>query len=400
MPIQSHDEIQSLLTGDVPAVLYKEARDEVEDFAALLDDLQKEGLREDAARRVVERVDRFLNPPLDADSFVINEAKSDVKWSWTTGRFNNNFPITLTPGQQVDASIASQASSGMRGDNEYAGLLMTSTGRVAAQISSPAIRRKLSNIPISANLLFGNAQLPAILAQSLLSLPSTTWSMVLRDLSNATNTVRPVTFGRRFVDTDAKRVEQVRRAMLFSQFMSPYLIGPLSGQVTVAGAGVTGAVAGGSEVTLLAGQTMTLRYDTGGADFLWYWCLDDSTQSDGAEPNLTCQILLGDVATPLMDVAISARDFVFAPTVAVTGMKAIAGLAGGIAAASTPSPGAGWTMLVRKGTKIQVQFNNTNTVASAVSITLRNALGGIALYSPSDLQALRDQQVGTIQEGR
>ena len=391
MAIQSYEEVQSLLSGDVPAVVYKDAKDEVEDFAELLRDLQKEGLDGAAARRVVDRVDRYKNPPLDASNFVINEAKSDVPWSWNTVRFNNNFPITLAAGQQVDAALASQAASRMRGDNEFAGLLMTATGRVAAQIKSPAIRRQLSNIPISANLLFGNAQLPALLAQSLISLPSTTWSCVLRDLSGSANTVSPVAFGRRYMDDDARRIEQVRRALLFANFMSPYLIGPLSGQVTTAGAGSLGGVAGGSEVTLRAGATMTLRYDTGGSDFIWYWNLDDSTQSDGAEPAMTCQILLGDVATPLMDVAISARDFVFAPTVAVTGMKQIAGVTGGIAAASLPSPGAGWTMLVRKGTKIQIVFNNTNTVASDISITLRNALGGIALYAPADLKSLLGQ---------
>lgn len=388
MPIQSYEEVQSLLSGDVPAVVYKEARDEVEDFAELLRVIQAEGIDGAAARRVVDRVKRYINPPLDAQSFAINEAKSDVPWSWNSVRFNNDFPIVLAAGQQVDASLAAQAATKMRGDNEYAGLMMTATGRVAAQIQSPAIRRKLSNIPISANLMFGNAQLPALLAQSLISLPSTTWTCVLRDLSNAANTVSPVAFGRRYLDDDAKRIEQVRRALLFANFMSPYLIGPLSGQVTTAGAGSTGAVAGGSEVTLRAGQTMTLRYDTGGADFIWYWNLDDSTQSDGAEPAMTCQILLGDVATPLMDVAISARDFVFAPTVAVTGMKQIAGVTGGIAAASLPSPGAGWTMLVRKGTKIQVVLNNTNSIASNLTITVRNALGGIALYSPADLKGL------------
>ena len=48
-------------------------------------------------------------------------------------------------------------------------------------------------------------------------------------------------------------------------------------------------------------------------------------------------------------------------------------------------------MLVRKGTKIQIVFNNTNTVASDISITLRNALGGIALYAPADLKSLLGQ---------
>lgn len=403
MAIQTYDEIQSLLSGDVPAVVYRQARDEVAEFASLLADLQKVTKVDDpTARKIIDRVDAYLNPKLSANDFAINEKKSDVKWSYSTGRFNNNFPITLAAGQQIDAAIAAQSAGGLRGDSEYSALMMTSTGRVAAQIISPFLRRKLSNIPISASLMFGNAQLPAVFAQALLSLPTNTWDVILKDLSNTTNTVSPVVFGRRYTDSDAKRVEQVRRAMLFSQFMNPYMIGPLSGVITTAGAGALGALNGGPEVILQSGQSATLRYDTAGADFLWYWNLDDSSQSDGLEPNMTCQIFLGDVSTPLMDKAISTRDFVFAPTVSVAGMMPIAGSTGGIAAASTPSPGGGWTMLVRRGTKIQIEFNNTNpsTGPGQKSITLRNALGGISLYAPVDLDRLLKTQAGSIQEGR
>ncbi len=398
--LQTYDEVQSLMSGDVPAVVYKEARDEVAEVANLLADLQKQAPGTDDAtrRKIVDRVTQYVNPLLDPNQFEINESKSDVKLAWSTTRFNNAFPFTLTAGQQIDASIAAQAAGGLRGDMEYAALLLNSTGRVAIRLQSPFLNRKISNIPLSSNLMFGNAQIPGLLAQSLLSIAPTTWSVTAKDLSNATNTVSMVTFGRRFADAEARRVDQVRRAMLFSQFMNPYFIGPLSGTVTVAGAGAIGSVAGGPEVTLLAGQSVTLRYDTGGSDYLLYWLLDDTTQSDGLEPNLTCQILMGDVAIPLQDLAISARDFVFAPTVAVAGMKQIGGIAG-LSAAQCQSPGGGWTMLVRKGTKFQISFNNTNSIASAKTITLRNALGGIALYAPSDMANLLKTQVGAIQQG-
>lgn len=402
MPLQSYDEIQSLFSGDVPAVVYKQAADEATEFASLLADLQKiaPALGSDQAivQKIVSRVDQYLNPPLSASDFVINEDKSLVKFAWSTGRFNNNFPIPLTAGQQVDASIATQASGNFRGDFECAALLLTATGRVSMQIKAANTRRKLSSTPLSANLWFGNAQIPGLLASTFLAQATTTWNATIKDLSGSNNSVSPVFFGRRVVDSDQARVDAVRRALLFSQFMSPYLLGPLSGVVTVAGAGSLGGIAGGAEVTLLAGQTATLRYDTGGSYFLLYWLLDDSTQSDAAEPNLSCQIFMGDVSTPLMDTPISARDFVFAPTVSVTGMKQLAGL-NGLNAAQCQSPGGGWTMLIPPGTKIQVQFTNNNSIASGKTITLRNALGGVALYSPTDLDNLLKCQVGGAQAG-
>lgn len=395
MALQTYDEIQSLLSGDIPAVVYREAKDQATEFASLLADLQKlaPGADEKVARKIIDRVDAYLEPPLEAADLVVNDKKSDVKWAWSTGRVSNNFPIVLAANQQVDAAISAQGQGALRGDSEYGALLMTATGRVACQIQSPFLQRRLSNIPISANLMFGNAQIQGLLAQSLLSMPTNTWDLLMRDLSGAANTVSPVVFGRRFIDSDEKRVAQVRRAMIFSQFMNPYLIGPLSGVVTVAGAGASGAVSGGPEITVSAGASVTFRFDTAGADFLWYWNLDDSTQSDGLEPNMTCNILLGDVSTPLIDQAISMRDFVFAPTVAVAGMKQIAGISG-IGAGQVQSPGTCWTVLVRKGTKVQVQINNTNTVASAKSITLRCALGGISLYSPIDIDSMMKCQVG------
>lgn len=396
MPLQSYEDVLSLLSGDVPAVIWKEARDEAAEFASLLADLQNEGVKvnSEVGKKIVDRVSQYLNPPPGGASgdFVVNSQKAAVKWNWQTGRFQNTFPITLSAGQQVDATVATQAMGGMRGDSEISALMLKSTGRVSVLMTIPFLNRKLSNVPVSSNLMFGNAQLPALLAQTLLTLPTAAWSIALKDLSNATNSASPVYYGRRFTDRHQDRLDQVRRALLFSQFMHPYVLGPTAGVVSGGG-----GLNGGPEVVITGGQTATLRFDTGGADFDWRWILDDSTSSDGLEPNLTANILLGDSGLPLADQAISWRDFMAAPTVAVTGMMPIGGISG-IAAASMGSPGC-WSMLVRRGTKLQVQFTNNNA-SNGASITLRPGLGGIALYAPTDLQRLLHRQAGAIQEGR
>ncbi len=393
MAIQSFEDVLSLLSGDVPAVVFREARDDAKEFGALVADLQKDtGSRIDGklAQKIVERVDSYLNPRDPQGDFVISAEKAGVRWNWSTGRVSNNFPIALTAGQQLDASVSVQATGSMRGDLEFAAMMLTATGRVATQIKVPYLQRELSNVLVSANLMWGNAQLPALMAQTLLSLPTAAWTVKMKDLSNSANTVSPVFWGRRFTDRAKERLDQVRRAMLFSQFMHPYIIGPTMGVITGGG-----ALAGGPEVVISAGQTATLRFDLGGCDYDWRWIMDDSTQADGLEPNLTAQILIGDAATPLMDTPISWRDFVAAPTVSVIGMKQIAGIAHGIAAASCPSPGTCWSMLVRRGTKLQIAFTNTNVAPN--NITLRPGLGGIALYAPSDLQRLSKASAGDIQ---
>jgi hypothetical protein len=394
MAIQSYEDVLSLLSGDVPAVVFREARDEAKEFGSLVQGLQQDTatkIDQKLAQKIIDRVDAYLNPRDPQGDFVVSAEKAGVRWNWSTGRVSNNFPIQLTAGQQLDASVAVQATGSMRGDLEFAAMLLTATGRVSTKIKVPYLTRELSNVPVSANLMWGNAQLPALMAQTLLSLPTAAWTVAIKDLSNAPNTVSPVFWGRRFTDRAKERLDQVRRAMLFSQFMHPYVIGPTMGVITGGG-----AVPGGPEVVIANGQTITCRFDLGGCDYDWRWIMDDSTQADGLEPNLLAQILIGDAATPLMDTPISWRDFVAAPTVSVIGMKQIAGIAHGIAAASCPSPGTCWSMLVRRGTKLQVAFTNTNTGAPN-PITLRPGLGGIALYAPSDLQRLSKGSAGDIQ---
>jgi hypothetical protein len=390
MSLQTYEDVLSLLSGDVPALMWKDDRNPDEELKKLLAKLEKDyNIKGEPARGTLDAIYQYLNPPPMGD-FQINGDKSNVKWTWQTARFQNTFPIVLTAGQQVEAAVQTMAQSGLRGDSEVSGFLNTSTGRVSTWIEIPMLDRKLSNVPISANLMFGNAQLPAMLAQTLFTLATTQWQVTIKDLSLSSNTVSPVFFGRRFMDRGRDRVEQVRRAMLFSKFMHPYVLGPTTAYNTTTNTGVSG----GPEVTLPSGDTVVCRFDVGGtADFDCRWILDDSSSTTGVEPVLTAQILVGEAGQPLNDTFFSWRDFMAAPTVSVTGMKQISGIAAGVSAAGSPGPGGCWTNLFKRGTKIYITFVS----GDSGTITLRPGLVGTAIYSPSEIKNLIDRQAGSIQ---
>lgn len=349
------DSIVSLLTGDVPALLYDDGKD-------------------------------AAGSQIRAPEYVINPYKSSVKFSWQPARFGNQFPFALSANQQAEFNVKVTPEDGLKGDVEVSAFLMTQTGRCSVQPYVPMLDKYIANVPLSSNLLFGSAQFPALLAQTLYSYPSVDWTLAIRDLTGAANTISPVLFGRRFIDRRKDRADDPRQAQLLSKFMHPYWIGPVTG---VTSAGVT--VQGGAEVSLAAGGTVTLFYPVpGDAAFDCRWILDDSTSTTGAEPILTAQIFEGDTGPPLNDVPMSWRDFLAAPTtLAITGMPS----GGFIRAASTPSPGAVWSHLFEKSTKIRVVF----TSADPGTITLRTAFGGVLIYAPEPISQQMDTQAGNIQ---
>lgn len=341
-----HDSLVNLLTGDVPALLQNE----------------------------------------ETGEYVISPEKSSVKWSWQPARSNNSFPIALSANQQVEANVRVTPEDGLKGDVEVAAFMLTSTGRVSCQPFVPILNKFLSNIPLSASLMFGTSQLPGLLAQTLYAFPSVDWTLALRDLTGLANTVSPVFWGRRFSDKRKERADDARQAQLLSKFMHLYFIGPTTG---VDGSG--NAVAGGPEISLAAGASVTLQFPVpGDADFDCRWILDDSTSTTGIEPVLTAQIFEGDTGSPMNDTPMAWRDFLASPTT-----LAIAGLPSGgfFRAASLPSPGGCWTSKFERSTKIRVVF----TSGDAGTITLRPAFGGVAIYAAEPLSQQIGTQAGSIQ---
>ena len=344
------DTVVSLMTGDIPALLYNE----------------------------------------ETKEFAINPYKSSAKWSWQPGRYENQFPYTLPANKQVDFNVKVTPEDGLKGDVEVCAFLLTSTGRISVQPFIPMLSKFISNVPLSSSLMFGTAQLPGLLAQTIYSMPSVDWTLAIRELTGAPNVISPVLFGRRFTDRQKERLFDPRQAQLLSKFMHVYWLGPTTGVLVTAG-GVVSTVQGGAEVTLPAGGTVTLYYQVpGDAVFDCKWILDDSTSTTGLEPNVVAQIFPGDNATPLNDVPMSWRDFLASPTtLPIAGMPSD----GFLRAASLPSPGGCWTNTFERSTKIKVVFTSTD----AGTITLRTGFHGTLIYAAEAVLSQLNSQAGAVQ---
>lgn len=344
------DSVVSLMTGDIPALLFND----------------------------------------ETREFVVNPFKSSAKWSWQPGRFENQFPYTLGANRQVDFNVKVTPEDGMKGDVEVCAFLLTSTGRISVQPFIPILNKFISNVPLSASLMFGTAQLPGLLAQTIYSFPSVDWTLAIRDLTGSSNVISPVLFGRRFTDRQKERIFDPRQAQILSKFMHAYWLGPTSGTV-VTSAGVVSTVQGGAEVSVPAGATCTLYYQVpGDAVFDCKSILDDSTSTTGLEPDITGQIFPGDNADPLNDSPMQWRDFLASPTtLAITGMPSD----GFLRAASLPSPGGCWTNMFERSTKIKVVFVS----ADAGTITLRTGFHGTLIYAPEAVLSQLGTQAGAVQ---
>lgn len=323
-------------------------------------------------------------------AYYVNPEKTKAKFQWQTGQVNNTFPFTVPANSKVTGRVRINPEVGLRGDTEIAAFMLTSSGRVAAQIFVPLLDKNLSNGLVPTSLMFGTAQLQALLAETLYALPNFDWRVDFQDLSGADNVVSPVFFGRRFLDTGADRIDASRRAAGMSRFMHPYWLVPTTAFNNTTGA----AINPNPTVSIPAGQSVTVTYSVpSDADFDCRYVLDDSSTSVGANTeinDLFARIKEGASGRDLVDVpggsnGLSWRNFVASPTVPVTGFPSggTNTATGGIRAASLPSPGAGWSHLFKRGTDIVVTFVSTD----AGTITLRTAFAGILIYATDPSQA-------------
>lgn len=311
-------------------------------------------------------------------AFSVSDDKQLVKWNWHTGMVQNTFPFVLGANGSVVASAQIGAEDGLRGDIEDTTFLMRSTGRLTCLPFISSLNKNLASTGIPTNLMFGVAQLPALLPMSVYNLPTTYWNLTLQDLSGAPNTISPVFFGRKFLDRSRERIANQRRVAFLSQFMHTYWLGPVQGYFP--------------EITLGAGLTTTIDFLVpSSADFLCKYILDDSTSSTGLEPVLSAQIFEGQSARGLIDQpnGISWRDFVASPTTTVTGFTGNT-----VRAISLPFPTDCNTHLFTRSTRIRVQF----TSADAGTITLRPVFLGTLIYAPEPLTQQMTQDTGAIQE--
>jgi hypothetical protein len=319
-------------------------------------------------------------------TYYVNPDKTRVKWQWLTGQLNNQFPFTVPANSRQKARVRINPEVGLRGDTEIASFLLTSSGRVAAQVYVPLLDKQLSNNLVPTSLMFGTAQLQALLASTLYCLPDFDWTIDFQDISGSDNTISPVFYGRRFLDSGDSRVEAARRAAGMSRFIHPYWLVPTSAfnnttNAPIApGPGNTIAIPGSNSVTV----TFTVPSD---ADFDCRYILDDSSTSQGANTeinDLFAFIKEGAGGRDLVDApagsnGLSWRNLLASPTVPVTGFPSggTNTSTGGIRAASLPSPAAGFTQLFKRGTDIMVTFFSTDSG----TITLRTAFAGLLIYA-------------------
>jgi len=305
--------------------------------------------------------------------YSLNQDKLSVKWSWQPGRFNNQFPFQLAPNQTADFNIRVTAEAGGEGDVEVAAFMITTTGRVSCQPYIPQWDKHLSNVPLSTSLMFGSAQLQAMIAETIYSFPSIDWTLTMTELTGAPNLVSPVVSGRRFTQKGVGQYD-TDKAKALSRLITPYWLGPSTATLVTAPGAAPITVPGGPEIALPPGATITLEFPCpGDAAFDCKWALDDSTSTTGLEPVMVAQIQEGQTGYPLNDVPMSMRDFLFAPTVAVAGFPS----GGIIRAASLPSPQGNWTHLYPKETKIKVVVTSND----AGTITLRPCFAGVLIYA-------------------
>ncbi len=323
-------------------------------------------------------------------AYFVNPDKTKAKWQWQTGQANNVFPFTLPANSRQKFRVRINPEVGLRGDTEICSFMLTSSGRVAFQPFIPQLDKFLSNGLVPSSLMFGTAQLQAILAQTIYSLPSFDWTIDAQDLSGADNILSPVFFGRRFLDTGDERLEAARRAAGMSRFMHPYWLVPTTAFNNTTGA----AISPNPTVSIPAGQSVTVTYSVpSDADFDCRYILDDSSTSVGANTeinDLFATIQEGSSGRQLVDAppgsnGLSWRNFLASPTVPVTGFPSGGAntATGGIRAASLPSPGGGFTHLFKRGTDVIVTFTSTD----AGTITLRTAFLGILIYAGDPAEA-------------
>jgi hypothetical protein len=322
-------------------------------------------------------------------SYCLNADKGLVKWRFAPFRFQDRlFPVAMAANEEAEFNLQVGGGAGSRGDYQVGALMLTSTNaqRVAVRpyVASP-FDKYLSNVLISANLMFGTAQLPALLPSPIYSLAKTDWRVTVRNLVAAPNTVSAVSWGRKFIDRGRELCADQRRKAELLAHAWPYWIGPQHMEAAFTG----------PQVTLLPGAQIDLRFPIPSfADFLARWILDDSTSTTGLEPLLDAQIMEDDTTRGLVDLAGVAglqglrwRDFMACPTVTIAGFPS----GGVIRAASLGFPRGGWTHLFKRRSAIVVRF----TSADPGTITLRTCFQGWLLNAeePEGRHFSNDAQV-------
>lgn len=305
-------------------------------------------------------------------SVCVNPDKSLIKWRWQN--------LIVIPGSATSITLQAAGSAGDTGtlmlivpdsnglgDFEICGFLATSTSgrRFTIMLEQTDIDRKFMNQPLSNNLFAGTSLLPPKYAEPFFVMAQTTMKMNVKNITaGATNTVQLVAIGRQFFDRGESA--ERRRKLFLAKKTTPYWLVP---DLT----GATAADANNGGVTVAAGATAdVLATVPSYGDLEALFLMDDSTTAGTLDFRL--QIIEGTSGDSLMDASISGRDFVFSPTLTVTGFPN----SGVISAASLPFSICGWTHLFRRSTPIVLRVTNND----ASDLVFRPGFGGRMILYP------------------
>ncbi len=291
----------------------------------------------------------LIQNPCEPGQVFMNTAKRNAGWVWLA---SSPFPPELAAEGVTNISITPPLDEGNSGDTELVYLTSTSTGRFSVQLSDTWTNRKYSNGPVANNLVFGTPNFPFTLYESWFLPATTSLTAIVTNLHSGSNSVRIVASGRRFGGNCGPKA--ALQAPFIARKTHPYWL----------------TFDSGAEVTLAASATTSYTMTVpSSADFLCWAILDDSTVT--AEDAVTVRIFEGTSGKILMNQSLSLRQFVAAPTLAVTGFPNNT-----LRAASFPFTMM-FTHLFPRNTQVVIEC--TNTVAS--SQTLRIAFHGQLIYN-------------------
>lgn len=291
----------------------------------------------------------------------LNPRKQTAKWCYLS---SNPYPLTVAANGTLPTSLTPPLDEGSNGDMEIVKFSSTSTGDFAVLLEDTVSQRKFMNQAIPNNMIFGTAQMPFTLFETIW-LPATANLIAsCTDLSGNSNAIRIVAEGRRFMGCGPRQA-------LWQGFMErrshAYWM----------------TFDAGSEVQVAANSTQTYNMTVPVAgDFLCWLIMDDSATDyririfEGASGR---QLMAG----PGEDGTgrLSCQNMVASSTYTVAGFPGNTVRASNIPHAWT------FTHLFKRATQIGIEITNT----TGAPIDVRLCLHGQLIYY-NDCPSLADPE--------
>lgn len=294
-------------------------------------------------------VPALIQDPCTGAVFM-NPAKSFVKWFYLS---SNPFPLEIPAEGTLPTTLTPPLENGSDGDMEIVKLTSTSTGDFAVLFEDTVTNRRFMNQPVPNNMVFGTAQLPFTLFESIFMPASANLQAFCTDMSAAPNDVRIVAEGRRFIGCGPKQ-------SLWSSFLSrrthPYWL----------------TFDNGFEVEVAANSTTTYTMTVPAAgDFNCFLIMDDSATDYLIRifENSSGRSLMGGPGEANTG-RLQAQNFVAGSTYTVAGFPG-----GVVRAASFPHT---WTFthIFKRSSQVAVELTNE----TGAPIFVRLALHGQLIY--------------------